>query len=204
MDGDGATSSAIFTENAGVITYYYNVSGSIYKHVVGGKTIMLTNANKALSKATLWKVDGDYLYFYSENSNGNNIGRINVTGKESNYQEAMLGEMEEYTTADEYRPQIITFVDWNMSWYKPEIFGVILLYSNVQSFGDKSYNYIYATKLDSVKEVKERIADYNAVYEEINKAKGTALQNAMTYYFRTGKTEAYDSVKEEVYNETQQ
>ena len=204
VDGDGATSSAIFTENAGVITYYYNVSGSIYKHVVGGKTIMLTNANNALSKATLWKVDGDYLYFYSENSNGNNIGRINVTGKESNYQEAMLGEMEEYTTADEYRPQIITFVDWNMSWYKPEIFGEILLYSNVQSFGDKSYNYIYATKLDSVKEVKERIADYNAVYEEINKAKGTALQNAMTYYFRTGKTEAYDSVKEEVYSATQQ
>jgi hypothetical protein len=55
-----------------------------------------------------------------------------------------------------------------------------------------------------VKEVKERIADYNAVYEEINKAKGTALQNAMTYYFRTGKTEAYDSVKEEVYSATQQ
>lgn len=204
VDGNGATASAIFTEKEGLITYYYNVTGSIYKHVVGGKTTMLTNANTALNKATLWKVDGDYLYFYSENSNGNNIGRINVTGKESNYQEAMLGEMEEYTTADEYRPQIITFVDWNMSWYKPEIFGEILLYSNVQSFGDKSYNYIYATKLDSVKEVKERIADYNAVYEEINKAKGTALQNAMTYYFRTGKTEAYDSVKEEVYNETQQ
>lgn len=204
VDGDGATASAIFTEKEGVITYYYNVTGSIYKHVVGGKTTMLTNANTALNKATLWKVEGNYLYFYSENSNGNNIGRINVTGEESAYQEAMLGEQEEYTTADEFRPQIITFVDWNMSWYKPEIFGDILLYSNVQSFGDKSYNYIYATKLDSVKEVKERIADYNAVYEEINKAKGTALQNAMTYYFRTGKTEAYDSVKEEVYNETQQ
>ena len=204
VDGNGATASAIFTEKEGVITYYYNVTGSIYKHVVGGKTTMLTNANTALSKATLWKVEGNYLYFYSENSNGNNIGRINVTGEESAYQEAMLGEQEEYTTADEFRPQIITFVDWNMSWYKPEIFGDILLYSNVQSFGDKSYNYIYATKLDSVKEVKERIADYNAVYEEINKAKGTALQNAMTYYFRTGKTEAYDSVKEEVYNETQQ
>ena len=204
VDGDGATASAIFTEKEGVITYYYNVTGSIYKHVVGGKTTMLTNANTALNKATLWKVEGNYLYFYSENSNGNNIGRINVTGEESAYQEAMLGEQEEYTTADEFRPQVITFVDWNMSWYKPEIFGDILLYSNVQSFGDKSYNYIYATKLDSVKEVKERIADYNAVYEEINKAKGTALQNAMTYYFRTGKTEAYDSVKEEVYNETQQ
>jgi hypothetical protein len=201
-----ATSSAIFTKEGNDFVYYYNVAGSIYKQVVGGEKIMLTNAEKRLQKSTLWKLsdDGQYLYFYQENNNGNSFGRINVKGTAENYQEAMLGETDAYTTADEYRAQIITYIDYGMSWYKPEIFGDTLLYSNAQNFGDKSYNYIYATKLDSVQAVKERIASYDKVYEEINKAKGTELQNAMTYFFRTGKTDAYEAVKEEVYNETKQ
>lgn len=201
-----ATSSAIYTKEGDKFVYYYNLAGSMYKQIVGGEKIMMTNANKAVQKSTLWKLsdDGKYLYFYQENNNGNSLGRINVKGTQADYQGAMLGTSEEYTEADEYRPQILTYIDYGMSWYKPEIFGDTLLYSNVQSFGTKTYNYIYATKLGSVQAVKESIAEYNKVYEEINKAKGTELQNAMTYYFRTGKTDAYEAVKDTVYSESQQ
>ena len=200
-----ASSSAIYAKEGNNFVYYYNNAGTIVKQVVGGEKITLTNAQTSLQKSTLWKLsdNGEFLYFYQQNSNGNSIGRIRATGSQTKYQEAMLGEKEEYTTADEYRAQILTFVDYGASWYKPEIFGDTLLFSNAQSFGDTSYNYIYATKFDSVQAVKERISAYDKVYEEINKASGTKLQNAMTYFFRTGKTEAYDAVKEDEYTSTQ-
>ena len=132
------------------------------------------------------------------------MSRINVTGTQNDYNLTLLGETDEYKPSDEYRAQTLNYVDWNMSWYKPEIFGETLLYSNVQSFGEKEYNYIYATHFGSVQSVKENIVGYKEVKEEIDSASDSKLQNAMTYFFRTGKTKVYDDIKEDVYTDKQQ
>ena len=150
--------------------------------------------------------DGKYLYFYGAGTNGKNLSRINVTGAQDDYNLASIGKNnDEYQASDEFRVQTLSYIDWNDSWYKPEFFGDTVLYSGAQSFGDTSYNYVYATKFGSTESVKAQNNGYKAVKEYIDDFTDDGdLQNAKTYYFRTGKTAVYDSVKADVYDEKQQ
>jgi major membrane immunogen (membrane-anchored lipoprotein) len=96
-------------------------------------------------------------------------------------------------------------VDWNSAWYKPEIFGETLLYSNAKAFGDVSYNYIYAAKLGAdnaalkaLNEKYEEVQDYMSEYSE-----NADLQTAMKYYYGTNERAEFDELKDTQYDKYQ-
>ena len=199
LNTKNASSSALFTiDENGAHTYYYLENSTLYR---AGQP----DANGAVEKValaynvsgtTLWTIDGDYLYYYGTGTNGNNVSRINCTGSADDYNPLLVTE--------EYEPLTIAYVDWNSSWYKPEIVNGTLIYSNAQSFGSVSHNYIYATKLGTT----EDLSANNEAYEEVNEfidsySNNSDLQALMKYYFRTEKTDAYEAVKD-LYSEYQQ
>ncbi|MBQ8283696.1 MAG: hypothetical protein IJX75_01250 [Clostridia bacterium] len=184
------TGSAIMLINEGVHEYLYVANDTLYKasQPVNGKTETITLAYK-VTGATLWQVRGDYLYYYASGTNGNNVSRINYKGDANAYNPHLV--------TDEYKPLTVAYVDWNSSWYKPEFVGDVLLYSNAQSFGTTAYNYIYAAAIGTTEEIIANNEAYEAVQEEIDSySENTALQTAMKYYFRTGKTDAFEAVKD--------
>lgn len=198
------TSKAIYVEKEGVYTYYYVSGNALYKETSTGEKV--TIINKGLKDVTLWKLseDGKYMYYFSAGTNGNLLSRVNVTGTQADYNLALMGETEEYNEVDEYKAQTLDFVDWNSSWYKPELFGDKVLFANAQSFGDKNYNYIYVAEFGSVESVKTTLKAYKDVQDAIDESTSSSIEKAMQYYFRTGKTTVYDAVKEDAYTEKQQ
>lgn len=184
--------TAIRTVENDTHAYYYIADEALYKATVGadGTSTEIRMASK-LSGATLWKLDGDFLYYYQSASegNGNSLSRINVTGTKEQYN-PLLEQVE-------YQPITLAGVQFNSSWYKPETFGNTLLFANEQSFGTTTYNYIYAAKLPATQaEIKATNEKYEAVQDAIDEYSSNAeLQDVMTYYFRTGKTTAYNAVK---------
>lgn len=185
-------SAILTTTESGAHEYYYLSENALYKGTVSesGETAELKMASK-LSSVTLWKLDGDFLYYYasSEEGNGNSLSRINVTGTQKDYN-SLLDQVE-------YQPITLAGVQFNSSWYKPEIFGNKVLFANEQSFGSVTYNYIYAANLPETQaEIKTVNEKYKAVQDAIDEySENAELQDVMTYYFRTGKTDAYDAVK---------
>lgn len=142
----------------------------------------------SVSSPTLWKVEGDYLYYYTSGSNGNNITRINYKGGKADYLADPLADN------PEYRATKILDVDWNSSWYKPEFIGNYLLFSNAQSFGDRTYNYIYVVdmnnadgKLMNAEELNALNEKYEEVDDYIEELSNANLKTALQYYFRTAK-----------------
>ena len=155
-----------------------------------------------IGTATPWKLDRETLdlYFYTatDGGNGNTLSKIRYDGTAEAYNGLLAKEA--------YQPVSYKYVDFNNSadWYMPEIIEGYLLYANVQSFGSVSYNYVYATKLGTVAEVKANNKKYEAVQEHITATEHSAtLQSVMQYYFRTGKTDLYDAVIDE-YSASQQ
>lgn len=195
LDTTNASASAVFyiTEE-GAHEYLYLSSDILYRagQPVNGVEETVALAYK-LSGATLWKIDGDYLYYQATGTNGNSLSRINYTGDEDKYNPLLV--------EDEYKPLTLAYVDWNSSWYKPEIIGDTVLYSNAQSFGSVAYNYIYTAKLGTTADLIAANELYEDIQEEIGEANIDA-QAVMNYVFRTGKTDAYEAVKD-LYDEDQ-
>ena len=196
-DTTNTTSAIFYKTQSGAHEYLYLANNALYRAAQpdGSGNVKTVRLAKDLTDATLWKIDGNYLYFFAatENGNGNSLSRIDYTGAEENYHVLINNEG--------YQAQTLAFVDWNSSWYKPEIFEDTVLYSNAQSFGSLSYNYIYAAKLTDIKAQNEK---YQAVQDYIEEYSENAdLQTAMKYYFRTGKTDAFEAVKD-LYDSYQQ
>lgn len=86
LNTTNASASALFSvkeENGKrVHSYIYTSDSKIYRNkakadgTVEENLLMVPSA----SSATLWKTEGEYLYYYSSGSNGNNITRVNYTG----------------------------------------------------------------------------------------------------------------------------
>lgn len=196
------TASAILYKNADNTQEYLYISGdALYRagqpNATTGevKTVRLATG---MTGATLYKVQGNYLYYYNTIEGVKcSLSRIDYTGTEDKYDNLLgLGE-------EAYKPVTVSYIAWNNGWYKPEIFGDTVLYSSAETFGSGStaYNYVYAAKIDDIKGDNEK---YDAVIEEIDSfADNADLKAAMTYYFRTGSTKAYDAVKD-LYDEYQQ
>jgi hypothetical protein len=159
----------------------------------GSKIWKVEGANKFVieeqaSSVTLWKTEGEYLYYYAASTNGNNVSRIKYTSDNKDDYHKTFGK-------EEYHSVTIDYVDWNSAWYKPEIIDGTLIYSNAQSFGSVAYNYIYAVSLDNLTEKNEA---YKAAQDKITEiADGdTDVENVLNYMFRTGKTDKYDTIKD--------
>ena len=192
------TTSAIFNA-VGDLQYYFYVENELlyrggYDNSGNGEvipTVQLTK--KKIGAAKLWKLDKatEMLYYYTatDGGNGQTLSMIKYTGEMSDYNAILEDE--------EFQPVSVDYVDFNNKedWYMPEIIGDTLLYANVQSFGDMSYNYIYAAKLGEVADVKERNESYKAVQDYMADSKYTdTVKSVMKYYFRTGATTLYDEV----------
>lgn len=196
-----ATTSAVFTIEDGKHVYIYQSDATLYKATANedGTAETLAIAREVDTDITLWKLNGDYLYYYGSGTRDRSLNRINYTGNADDYNNLLRG--------DEYKPLSISYVDLNDDWYQPEFFGDTLLYPNAQYFGQgaTSYNYIYAIKTGSTAELKANIEAYDEVIEEIDSHSGDVdLQNALTYYFRTGETEKFDAaVEKELYDSNQ-
>ncbi len=197
LNTTNASATAIYTLNNGAHEYFYIENGALYKATQPDEDGEVQSFALAynLSSATLWTIEGDYIYYYSAGTNGNNVSRVNCTGDKNTYNPLLIEEA--------YEPITVAYVDWNSGWYKPEFVGDTLIYNNAQSFGVLSYNYIYTAKLGTNDDIKAN----NEAYEEVNEfidsySNNSALQKLMKYYFRTGKTEAYEAVKD-LYDEYQ-
>lgn len=193
-----ASSSAIFlVDGEGKHSYLYVADGTLYKAFSAEGALAEINAIPMaynLSEVTLWQVKGNYLYYYASGTNGNNLSRINYTGDKAKYNPLLV--------ANDYKPATLAIVDWNSSWYKPEIVSVsetaeVLLFSNAQSFGSgaTAYNYIYAADLNGIAENADLYKKISEEMEEQNSEK--KLYNAMQYYFRTGDRTLVDDLVED-------
>ena len=148
-----------------------------------------------ISSATLWKTEGEYLYYYSSAANGNNITRINCKGDADAYNPLLA--------TDEYKPVTLPLVDWNSAWYKPEFIDAngttVVLYCNAQSYGAGSteYNYVYATKLGTTADILATQEKLDKVNEFIDSyTDNSQLHAVMDYYFKTGKQDAFNAVRD--------
>ncbi|MBQ8446502.1 MAG: hypothetical protein IJX31_01850 [Clostridia bacterium] len=116
------------------------------------------------SGATLWKTNGDYLYYYTNGSKGKNLARINYTSNDRDDYNSIVG-------GEEYKPTKVPFVEYNNGWYQPEFISVngkdVLVYANAQNYGTStsSYNYVYATTLGSTEDLIKANEDYEAYTE---------------------------------------
>lgn len=196
-----ATESAVFTMEGGKHVYFYLSDTTLYKATANadGTAETLAIAKEVATDVTLWKLNGDYLYYYGSGTRDRSLNRINYTGDADDYNNLLR--------SDEYKPLSVSYVDLNDDWYQPEFFGDTLLYPNAQYFGQgaTSYNYIYATKTGATADLKAAIEAYDEVIEEIDSQSGDVdLQNAMTYYFRTGETSKFDAAAaKELYDANQ-
>ena len=204
LDTTNASASALFeVAEDGTHSYIYT-SGTILKRAVVDANGEATETPLVwgVSSPTLWKTEGDYLFYYTAATNGNNVIRINYKGEAQNYKLAQsFGDSEDYA---DYKPLVLPLVDWNSAWYKPEIVtdsngNQVLLYANAQSYGagTTAYNYIYATKLGTAAEINARVDELAEVNDFIESyVDNSQLQAVMNYYYKTGKTEAFDAVKD--------
>ena len=201
-DTASATADAVYyTTSEGALAYIYLADGKITR-VIGEEKVVM---EQSTSSPTLWKVDGEYLYYTQAGTNGNTLLRIKVTGSKNDYN---LGFGDE-----EYFSSKFAFVDYNSAWYMPEMIDNVLLYSNAQSFGSVSYNYVWAFNMNGadglmtaaeLKAVNEKYEDAQEKITEI--ADGDSdVENVLNYIFRTGKTDKYDEIKtnEEYFDEDQ-
>lgn len=194
-DTTNASDTAIFevTEKADgtrVHSYLYLSNNTLYLEPDANGANEPVELAYNVTGATLWKTEGEYLYYYGTGTNGNSLSRINYKGNytATGEYDALIDAYNPLLVEEEYKPVLISYVDWNSSWYKPEFVGDTLLYSNAQSYGSGStaYNYIYQTKLGSYDEIKAKNEAYEAVTDFIDEySDSTSSQALIKYYFRT-------------------
>ncbi len=194
-DTTNATADAVYyTKEDGTQAYIYTADNKIYR--VEGETKV--TIEQAASSVTLWKVEGDYLYYYAAGNNGNNLSRINYKGASAQDYNLAFGSEEYFSTT-------LSFVDWNAAWYEPEMIGNVLLYSNAQSFGSETYNYVWAFNMNGANgvmtaaELNKIVDEWDAADDKISEiADGDSeVETVLDYIFRTGETTEYDAIKDE-------
>ena len=200
-----ATTSAVFlvlTDDTGARThaYLYTADSTLYRAVTAsdGTAMVDTLAREVEADATLWKTNGNYLYYYGAATRDRSLNRINYTGEAEDYNTLLV--------EDEYKPLKISYVDINDDWYQPEFVGDTLLYAGAQYFGQggTAYNYVYATKLGDTATLKGNAEAYDEVIKEMGTYEDVDVKNALDYYFRTGETAKFDAaVAKELYDENQ-
>ncbi len=210
-DTTNASATALYqvnkTDAGRVHTYLYLSNSNLYRAQADGKGGAKTlDIKRGVTATTLWKTQGDYLYYYGTGTNGNNLCRINYTGNPEyktndptvDVYNPLYNSNETYA---DYREITISAIDWNSAWYEPELFLLSedvssMLYSNAQAYGGASaYNYVYATKLGTTADIKARNEKYEAYEDYLEEYSDNAdSQNLIKYYF----TEANPSVSAEV------
>lgn len=188
-----ASASAIFLRENGKNAYLYASGKEIYKATVtdnGGaldvkKLRIATEVSSATLLYTETSGDFDYLYYSMSNSNGNAVYRAVYNGTEEDYN---------LITADkDYQAVKILDVDYTSDWYSPEIIRNKLVFTNAESIGGNSYNYVSVVELVGKNGVKtnSEISAFNELYEEVTgaiddlRSSDSKLAKLMEYYYFT-------------------
>ena len=186
------TGSALFYEENGKKSYIYLENNNLYKASLNSEAICIANG---VGSATLWTLDetNKYVYFYTAKTNGNALSRVKYDGDADDYNSLHSEE--------EYQVVSLDYLEFNNDWYMPEFFGEngdIVLYSGAQAYAGTSYEYIYATKMGSVEEIKQANEDYKKAQEKIDEYASYAdLKKALEYYNKTGETSAFEEFRED-------
>lgn len=199
---NAATGAALYYTEGDAQYYIYVANGNLYK--AGYDNGIDENTNKpkgaiapvrianGVGTPTLWKLDREnkQLYFYTDSGNGCSLSRVNYGGNEDDYNTLHAKK--------EYQVVTLDYLVFNADWYKPEFIGDTVLYSNAQSFGDVTFDYIYATKMGSVEQIEKANEEYKAVQDEIDRYSSYAdLQKALRYYYTTGETEIFNEYRDQ-------
>jgi len=173
--------------------YIYVSDNNLYKAGYDNKNkapIAAVRIANGVGSPTLWKIDGDYVYFCAATANGQNLSRVKYTGTAEQYN--ALNDNEEYQVAS------LNYLTFANDWYKPEIVGDTVLFANAALIGESSFNYVYAAKMGTVKEIKDANEAYKAVEEKIGKYSNYSdLQEAMRYFFRTGEKGIFNEFRDQ-------
>ena len=193
-----ATSSALFYEAEGSLYYIYlDSNNSIVRVKVSSSAddtdyiAESTTLAKAQEGAAFLFLDGGYLYYSTSGTNGNALNRIRYDGGSDKY----FGTIEGVTSDDaDYKATKYLQLDYNSSWFAPEIVGGYLFFGNAESYAE-NYMYVMANPADN-----NALEDLNEKYTDVQDAFTDAAtdfseaSNAMKYYFYTGTT---DVIKDE-------
>ncbi len=176
--------------------YFYGVDDYI---VLSDSTLVRSQDGEEVSLAynmsgiTLWKTEGEFLYYYATGANGYNLSRINYT---ADLDKLGFDPYNPLIDNSEYDPITFAYVDWNSSWYKPEFFGGKLLYSGAQSLGSTAYKYIYAIDVPQTNAELEKMNEkYKEVQDFFADIEDSDHKNAMKYVFGTGEKTLLDEVE---------
>lgn len=151
-----------------------------------------------VENATISFINGNYAYFYGGGSSGSSMSRVNYTGTKENYHPWRAEEFPEYQT------EKILKIEWSSTWFKPELVDNYLYYCNAASTASA---YVYVTPLKGSNAngsiTTAELTALNEKYEDIQEyltdaaEKDGMVENALKYYFSTGKLDAYEAVKSE-------
>lgn len=208
-DTANATAAAVFYISGGKHYYLYVANSNLYRATLVEKT--LTDAGNtpytALvdeaveivatgmgSSENLLFVKDNYLY-YTDGSN--HLFRVDYTGEEEDYSPLNV-DLE----TSEYVPVQILEIEYDTSWYAPKFVGNTLLFGTAQTTNSTNYKYVYGVNLAgangmmNVQELKAFNEKYTKVTDYIEEIEDDETESAIRYYFRTGKTDLYEAVKD--------
>ena len=199
ISSSNATSSALYYVQEGVTYYIYvDSNGNIFRNAVNAATdtdgtftyadLIDTNKSATLARAqteaALLYRSGDYLYYSMTGTNGNALYRINYTGDADDYNN-LEGEA---ATNDDYKATQYLQLDYNSSWYEPEVItvgGTEYLFFN--SAGDYAggYAYVMQNPADNkaLTTLNERWEDVQAVITDLSDSFSNASQAAQYYFY---------------------
>lgn len=144
-----------------------------------GETVTLA---KGQTDASLLYVLDGYLYFSMAGTNGNALYRMRCDGTAADYN---VFEGAAYDN-DDYKPTKYLEIDYNSSWYKPEIVAGTLFFCNAETNAD---TYVYAMQNpadnaalaalnEQYKATQDKIAELDTDFAD--------AANLARYYYYTG------------------
>lgn len=199
-DTSSASSTSLFYIENGA-HYYMYVSDSVIVRVKVGDSSDAYVAEETYiaydaSGATLLFIDGDYVYYSTSGTSGNALNRVKYNAAADDYNNMLAGD--DVLEAAKYLD-----LDYNSSWYTPEIVAGYVFFANASTYG---YNYVYVLKNPednaALEELNEKLEKVNDVISDIT-TKFSDISNAAKYYYYTGdkdtiRTEDYvDQYKED-------
>lgn len=192
-DSDKNVQLAANTTTAGASSMFYIEEGAHYYMYVKDNAIVrvkVGDSSNAFAEetvyvaynatgATLLYRDGNYVYYSTSGTNGNALNRVIYNGDPEDYNAMLAGE-------DVIKPAKYLDVDYNSSWYKPEIVSGFVFFANASTYG---YNYVYVFKNPetnaALEEINDKLEKVNDVFEDIA-VKFSDISNAAKYYYYTG------------------
>lgn len=186
---NSAGNTALFYIQGNAHYYIYVKDSAIVRVKVGTADNAFVEEEVSIarnvSSPTLLYLQENYLYYSTAGTNGNALNRVVFNADSGDYN-AMENE-------NEINPVQYLDVDYNSTWYKPEIVAGYLFFSNAETYG---YNYVYAMKnpetdagLEDLNDKQEKV---NEVFDEIA-VKFSDISNAVQYYYYTGDAKALEA-----------